>query len=207
MPAKRVFVTQIYFEKLQKQSAAVKEINTQLLRECVQISEEDLAGVRWSKKNYVNGFTSYASANDMHRRSTTFEALEKLIDRHVKKFTHNLDLDLGRNGLKMSTCWVNIMPSHAYHGLHVHPLSVVSGTYYLAVPPKASAIKFEDPRLGFMMAAPPKKNRANEENQTFLTLAPEVGSVVLFESWLRHEVPMNQSKGSRISISFNYDWI
>ena len=32
----------------------------------------------------------------------------------------------------------------------------------------------------------------------------EAGNVILFESWLRHEVPTNQAKTERISISFNY---
>jgi uncharacterized protein (TIGR02466 family) len=31
------------------------------------------------------------------------------------------------------------------------------------------------------------------------------GAVVLFESWLRHEVPANPG-AERISVSFNYGW-
>jgi uncharacterized protein (TIGR02466 family) len=30
--------------------------------------------------------------------------------------------------------------------------------------------------------------------------------VVLFESWLRHEVAANQAEEDRVSISFNYHW-
>jgi uncharacterized protein (TIGR02466 family) len=37
-------------------------------------------------------------------------------------------------------------------------------------------------------------------------VAAKVGQVVLFESWLRHEVPPNPSKAPRISISFNFSW-
>ena len=32
------------------------------------------------------------------------------------------------------------------------------------------------------------------------------GTVLLWESWLRHEVPLNQSAEERISVSFNYRW-
>jgi hypothetical protein len=28
----------------------------------------------------------------------------------------------------------------------------------------------------------------------------------MWESWLRHEVPVNAAKTDRISISFNYGW-
>jgi uncharacterized protein (TIGR02466 family) len=32
------------------------------------------------------------------------------------------------------------------------------------------------------------------------------GHVVLFESWLRHEVAQNPVTAERVSVSFNYDW-
>jgi uncharacterized protein (TIGR02466 family) len=30
--------------------------------------------------------------------------------------------------------------------------------------------------------------------------------VLLWKSWLRHEVPMNMAVDDRISVSFNYEW-
>jgi len=32
------------------------------------------------------------------------------------------------------------------------------------------------------------------------------GQVVLFESWLRHEVPSHPTAAERVSVSFNYNW-
>lgn len=60
--------------------------------------------------------------------------------------------------------------------------------------------------VGFM-ASPPRKENAQERNQRFVELKPQAGHLVLFESWMRHEVPQNQSSTERISISFNYDWV
>ena len=45
---------------------------------------------------------------------------------------------------------------------------------------------------------------APEAMRTFVELAPTPGTVLLWESWLRHEVPAGTGKGERISISFNY---
>ena len=39
---------------------------------------------------------------------------------------------------------------------------------------------------------------------TFQTIRPAPGTVLLWESWLRHEVVTNAAKGERISVSFNY---
>lgn len=178
----------------------------QLREETRDISELDESGHRWSKKNYPNGFTSYASANELHKSSSTFAALTKKIDAHVKKYSAALEHDLQGGALKMSNCWVNVMPPNAHHGLHLHPLSVISGTFYLTVPPGCSAIKFEDPRLAFFMNAPPRKERVSRANRWFVPITPKEGDIVLFESWLRHEVPLNTSREPRVSVSFNYAW-
>ena len=57
-----------------------------------------------------------------------------------------------------------------------------------------------------MMAAPTRVKDARDELRTFFYAKPEVGDVLLWESWLRHEVPMNMSEDDRVSVSFNYKW-
>jgi uncharacterized protein (TIGR02466 family) len=74
------------------------------------------------------------------------------------------------------------------------------------MPEGASALKLEDPRHAMMMAAPPRRKDAREEMRNFIYVKPVVGDVLLWESWLRHEVVMNQSEDERVSVSFNYKW-
>ncbi|MBI5775271.1 MAG: hypothetical protein HZA89_16230, partial [Verrucomicrobia bacterium] len=123
-----------------------------------------------------------------------------------KVFARELDLDLEGRALAMTDCWVNIMPHQVVHGLHIHPLSTISGTYYVKTPKGCPALKFEDPRLSKFMAAPPRKPDCRAENRQFVSYPAEAGKVLLFESWLRHEVPANLTKTERVSISFNYNW-
>jgi uncharacterized protein (TIGR02466 family) len=106
----------------------------------------------------------------------------------------------------MTDCWVNIMPRGVVHGLHLHPHATISGTYYVRTPKACAALKLEDPRLDRYMAAPPRLANARIANRPWVTIPAESGQLVLFESWLRHEVPSNQSASERISISFNYGW-
>ena len=55
-----------------------------------------------------------------------------------------------------------------------------------------------------MMAAPPRRQRARLENKSFVNVQPKPGTVLLWESWLRHDVPMNLAETERVSVSFNY---
>lgn len=204
MSTQSAFPTLIYRDRLLA-AAPAKALNRQILTEVEDLAELDQAGLAWSKKHYRNGFTTYASANELHRFSPTFQRLEKILDRHVAKFTRELDFDLGAP-LKMNTCWVNVMRPNTHHGLHLHPLSVISGTYYVQTPKGSSGLKFEDPRLSLLMHTPPKKVPSRERNRHFLEIPAEAGRLVLFESWLRHEVPLHPGPGERVSVSFNYGW-
>jgi uncharacterized protein (TIGR02466 family) len=57
-----------------------------------------------------------------------------------------------------------------------------------------------------MMAAPPRRSQAARANRPWVVLPAEARTLLLFESWLRHEVPTNLAAGERVSISFNYGW-
>jgi uncharacterized protein (TIGR02466 family) len=203
-PIQYQFATAIYSEPLLKRDLA--RFNRDLLKQCRLVRETDPEGQEWSEKHYPHGYTSYGSISDLHLRYPPFEDLAKHIDKHVARFARSLDMDLLGGSLAMTSCWVNIMPANAAHSLHLHPLSVISGTYYVSVPPGASSLKIEDPRLDRMMAAPPKRDDVRDRNKLHLELKPKDGTVALWESWLRHEVPPNRSKQERVSISFNYEW-
>jgi uncharacterized protein (TIGR02466 family) len=198
------FPTLVYTAALQ--GSGTGEFNRRLRKECRQLRADDAAGRRWSIANYPGGYTSYASAHKLQRISPTFEALERKLARHVGALARALDWDLRGRALAMTDCWVNIMPRGSAHVLHLHPLSTLSGTYYVQAPPRCPGLKFEDPRLDRFMAAPPRKADARPANRAWITMPAESGRLVLFESWLRHEVSANLAGAERISVSFNYNW-
>ncbi|MGJ8598165.1 2OG-Fe(II) oxygenase family protein [Sulfitobacter sp.] len=197
---KSLFVTRLYQAPLGPVDA------NELEASCYSIAEDDEAGQEWCEANGYPGYTSYASLTDLGWRFPIFADVIKAIDAHVAAFAEDLEFNLDGRELKLEDIWINILPEGGTHSGHIHPHSVISGTTYVAMPEGASAIKFEDPRLPMMMAAPARKKDAREELRTFAYVAPEVGDVLLWESFIRHEVPMNMSEEDRISVSFNYSW-
>ena len=204
MPIESLFATPVYTAPLTTRPST--SLNGQLLRECRQLCADDPAGRRWSAANYPGGYTSYGSVNKMHRISPTFARLQALLARHLTAFLRALELDLTGRPLEMTDCWVNIMPEGVAHGLHLHPLSTISGTYYVRTPAGCPGLKFEDPRLDRMMAAPPRRAGAPRALRPWVSVPARSGHLLLFESWLRHEVPMNLVRAERVSVSFNYGW-
>jgi uncharacterized protein (TIGR02466 family) len=204
MSIRLLFPTLVYAAPLIRTGSA--RLNRELLADGLQIRREDGVGRRWSARRYPGGYTSYSSLCQLHRLSSTFMDLERRVDRHVRRYTQALALDLDGRQLVMTDCWLNVMGKGAVHGLHLHPISTLSGTYYVQTPRGCSGLKIEDPRLDRFMAAPPKLGTAPVEQRPWITLPARAGHLVLFESWLRHEVPPNPVAGNRVSVSFNYHW-
>jgi uncharacterized protein (TIGR02466 family) len=200
-----LFATQVFEASLARQSG-FPAFNAELEQACRMLAAEDRAGRAWCKANAYGGYTSYGSLDDLPTRASVFGALKSKLNRQARAYAHALALDLRGGRLKLDSLWVNILKPGAAHTGHIHPHSVISGTYYVTVPEGAAALKLEDPRLVMMMAAPPRRSDASPDQQAFVYLAPAAGMTLMWESWLRHEVPANQAKADRVSVSFNYAW-
>jgi uncharacterized protein (TIGR02466 family) len=199
MTVRQLFPTLLYEDRLGN-DALIADLDHSIRT----LAAEDGAGRRWCREHGYRGYTSYASLDDLPIRDPVFADLKRLLDRHVARFAEACAFDLGGKRLKLDSLWVNLLKPGGHHGAHLHPHSVVSGTLYVTMPDGTGGLKLEDPRLPMLMAAPPRRADAPEGMATFQTVRPEPGTVLLWESWLRHEVVTNAAKGERISVSFNY---
>lgn len=188
MPTRQLFPTLLH----------EAEIDSGLLPELAHsirsLAADDSAGRRWSKEHGYSGYTSYASLDDLPKRDPAFADLARLLTREAGKFAKEAGWSVKP---KLDSLWVNLLKTSGHHSGHIHPHSILSGTLYVEVPKGSGAIRFEDPRLPLMMAAPTREG-------TFVTIEPSPGLVLLWESWLRHEVLSGSGRGERLSISFNF---
>lgn len=168
------------------------------------LEEGDVAGARWCEAEGYDGYTSYASLDDLPQRAPAFAVLVDELDRLAADFATQLDWDLADRALVLDALWVNILAEGGGHSGHIHPGSVISGTVYVDMPTGSGALKFEDPRLAMMQAAPPLGDEPCDENRRFVYRTPAPGTVLLWESWLRHEVMPNRADAPRLTVSFNY---
>jgi uncharacterized protein (TIGR02466 family) len=195
---RRLFVTQLYEADL-----GGGDLLDELAHSIRSLAADDLAGQRWSAEHRYAGYTSYASLNDLPRRDPVIGDLAKLLTKHAAKFAQDCAFELTSKP-KLDSLWVNLLRGRGHHSAHIHPHSIISGTIYVEVPKGSGGIQFEDPRLPMMMAAPTRRTDAPEELQPFVTVQPRPGLLLLWESWLRHEVLPGAGCGERLSISFNF---
>ena len=186
-----LFVTRLYEVEI-----GDERLLGDLARSIRAFAMDDDGGRLWSKQHRYAGYTSYASLNDLPKRDPAFADLAKLLTRHAAKFAQDCAFDLPRKP-RLDSLWANLLKSGGQHSGHIHPHSIISGTFYVEVPKGSGDLRFEDPRLPLMMAAPPRAD-------TFVTVHPRPGLLLMWESWLRHEVLPGAGKGERLSVSFNF---
>lgn len=198
MTVRDLFATRLYEAEL-----GSPELLASLAHSIRSLARDDGAGRRWSREHHYPGYTSYASLNDLPKRDPAFAELAKHLARHAAAFARDCAFDLDRKP-RLDSLWVNLLKTGGNHSGHIHPHSIVSGTLYVEAPAGSGPIRFEDPRLGLMMAAPPRLQDAPAELQSFVAIDPRPGLLLLWESWLRHEVTPGSGKGERLSVSFNF---
>lgn len=199
---KRLFVTEVYAVGLAG-SLQGDDLIRRLDAACRRLAQDDQAGRDWAARKRYIGYTSFGSVRDLALADSAFAELKSVLDQHVARYAVQIEMSLSKP-LSLQSYWVNVLDPLGGHSGHTHPGCVVSGTFYVAMPPDAGGLLFEDPRLPLMMNAPSRQAHARPDRQISASVVPAPGTLLLWESWLRHEVPVNLSQQKRISISFNY---
>ncbi len=192
---------QLFATPLYEASLDDEDLLQDLAHSIRTLAEDDGAGIHWSREHGYKGYTSYASLDDLPRRDPIFDDLKRLLTKHAAAFATALSWGVKP---KLDSLWVNLLKGGGHHSAHIHPHSILSGTLYVEASSGSGPIRFEDPRLAMMMAAPLRAEDAPEALRTFVDITPEPGLLLLWESWLRHEVRPHTGKGERLSVSFNF---
>jgi len=117
--------------------------------------------------------------------------------------TYKSTVHLNKN-LKISNMWINRNSPNSYNKEHIHPGCMFGGVYYVTVPENSGKIKFITPAEHMIYDWPAEYfDKCNEFNSDIWWLPVEENMLYLFPSWMKHEVTMNKSNETRISISFN----
>jgi len=96
--------------------------------------------------------------------------------------------------------WVNLHDRGGFNFLHLHEAALLSGSFYLKVPPGSGDLVFRDPRPGVIHHAL-KGSFPNAHAD--INLRPSAGLLVLFPCWMEHFVEPHAGDEPRICIAFN----
>ena len=154
-------------------------------------------------RSHIGGF--HSSGNIL------FQNIPALISLRKKVFEKLAAIDAHFYNKKYSYArttiesWANVNRFGAYNSIHSHPNSRWSGVYYVTSNPEAS---LEHPLSGRFEFIDPRPAQSvayfgeNAVDKKYL-INPVAGQLLIFPSWLQHQVHPNFDNQPRISIAFN----
>lgn len=128
----------------------------------------------------------------------TLQQLERMTTESVREISDALRL----GALRMNGLWVNVSGFGDRNDWHIHPFTCFSAVFYVQVPPRSGRLILErpDPQSHFWRRFDDDDPRSRGR----LAIQPEPGDLVIFPSYLRHQVEQNESPDLRISCAMNF---
>ena len=184
------FPTPVYFKDIPN----AEKLNKYLEEHIVRWSKED----KGLSKTNVNG---WHSATDMNFKEEYNPLTKELFNMQEEIFAKE-------HLTKKPACgnmWANINYPGSFNRPHLHPNSLFSGVYWVKAPENSGKLMIYDPRPGTHTSMPGHKDvQLPAELWKEAHFNPVAGRILMFPSWLWHEVRPNRSKENRISVSFNF---
>ena len=109
------------------------------------------------------------------------------------------DMSVGKARFALQA-WANVNDPGGYNVAHVHAGAMLSGCFYLTVPPGAGAIVLRDPRPGAVHSL---FQGGGVNHCQSATVAPREGLLLVFPAWLEHHVNAHEGEVPRVSIAMN----
>jgi len=195
------FPTPIFFKDLKEGD----DINKKLIPLLYDWKKRDEKGIIRSNKS------GWHSAVDMHQRQEY-----KFIVKEIFEFVSEVFKMEKYHSKSYPVCdnmWANINQKYSYNRSHNHPGCLISGVYYVKTPKNCGRIHFSDPKSLALQISPIIENTRERQKKGSLShqwrevnYEPIAGRIILFPSYLIHEVEqnLNEEDEDRISLSFNF---
>lgn len=145
----------------------------------------------------VGGYHS----NTLDIQAEPFKTLFDIIHKEVSEYAFNF---LEAKKIEYDNSWYMINKPYSYNLKHDHPLSSISGVFYITKPKNSGDIVFHNPHEVQHFLSNDSVEKFNNYNAGKYFFHAKEKDLLIFPAWLKHEVTQNLSKKNRIAISFNY---
>jgi uncharacterized protein (TIGR02466 family) len=190
IPPETWFSTPIWARKV----VDFQRINQRLLQSVAELEKETQSITR----SNVGGWHSISSLHTDER----FADIRRIIGQTCVECARFLSFNFTKADLIFQEMWINKNKAGDFNKAHVHPNAVLSGSYYIKVPPNSGNIEFYDPVRERIMSVYPIKERTKTNSQA-LEYKCNDGLLIIFPSWLQHSVQPSRSEDFRVSLAFN----
>ena len=174
------------------------EVENDAIVQAIEQYPELAAGA--SPDHWFSNVVSTFSARSQVLTDPPFANLVPHILESLKQFTEQLGwVDEGLEPAIFES-WLNVYNGPVFQEVHQHPMSLISGVYFVAAPAGSGDLFFQAPEPSMFHAATGPGNKFPLGATSY---TPVDGLLVLFPSELRHGVKPSAPETIRITMAFN----
>ena len=166
-----------------------------LIKAVREVQKEDPKGIKKANEG------GWHSRDDLHE-DKRFGVIKGDIIYHCIEVLNHLSVESYCKPC-LTGMWAMVNGPGTYNKLHSHPHNFLSGAFYLQVPENSGKLTFHNPHPQSEVLSPPVKKNQSIHLAPRVGWQPQVNDLLIFPSWLNHEVEINNSKKDRIMLSFN----
>ena len=176
-----------------------EETNQELLTYIYELQKKDKLGNPHSNKG------GWHSQNfDIVNEGPPINFINKCKDFLKDVISNNMGWKYVPNKQRIVAMWAIINKKNSFNVSHYHQNCYLSAAYYIRKPENSGDITFADPKQVRTYRSP-RIEKYTEYTRESVTIKPEEGDLIVFPSYLYHEVGVNLSNEDRVIISFNID--
>jgi uncharacterized protein (TIGR02466 family) len=185
---------------------AYVDVPTRTVENTLALAHKYINDNNWhNKRTYGNTITSYHDDSKRNYIGTVNDNdLGEFLNINAREYIQYCGFNPDTN-IRIES-WLNLNPPDTHHSLHEHYGCFMGGVLWLTVPEHSGDFAVHDP-LGVRVQNTTQYSFAKTEpgpyNTDVYSIYPVEGKMLMFPSWLPHQVRPNQSDQDRISIAFN----
>ena len=174
-----IFPTKIYRDYLDRR------ITNEELEEVIKLGQE-------THDNFGNLITNNHNILDNKK----FIDIKNFIQRNLNEYIEKVIQPKSKVSIFITESWLNYNRTNEFHHLHYHKNSYLSGVFYINT--------LKDDNIVLVDSQPKYCLEIESEYSTDQWNLPvKQGQLILFPSFLYHEVEKNRERETRVSLSFN----
>jgi len=190
MPTEYCFPTPVYHNLIDNVDAVQQEL--QELYDSLSFDKVEGWDIRTAS------FTKHISLNILGSHKPKLFLIE--VFKNIQQYLKEINVPqyfMDTNDLIIEESWFAKMEKGEFHWQHSHAYYELSGVYYMKTNGDDNAICFHTPNK---LANSSRMMYGLRNTQSII---PKPGLLLLFPSWLEHNVPTNKTDEERVSLAFN----
>jgi uncharacterized protein (TIGR02466 family) len=165
-----------------------------------EFTQTELSFINETKNKTKSNFGNIISQDNYILENIELKSIKEYLDLVLQDYFNKIICCSEKTVPYITQSWINYTEENQFHHKHDHPQSLISGVLYINADKDFDKIKFFKNNYEFFR---PEIKEYNLFNSSTWWFSIKTLDIILFPSFLTHDVEIKKGNNTRISLAFN----